>query len=141
MNNKKTTTKCHSIRRLLESHPNVTWLAFLRESTRVDWGKLGDVIRQLDSTKVSTRAVLIKAREGYDPRDPVTSFLYLSLSTPSDPSGFLFLASFQEWFIGHELYDKEPTIVHHFAFHHDPSAFKYPAIEAGVLLSQPVLKR
>lgn len=48
---------------------------------------------------------------------------------------------YQEWFIGHELFDREATIVHHFAFHHDPSSFKYPLLEAGVVLSRPAIKR
>jgi hypothetical protein len=50
-------------------------------------------------------------------------------------------SNFQEWFIGRELCDKEPTIVHHFAFHHDPSVFKYPLGEAGIILSWPTVKR
>jgi len=47
----------------------------------------------------------------------------------------------KEWFIGHELWDRDATIVHHFAFHDDPSAFKYPLLDAGFLLSIPLLKR
>lgn len=52
-----------------------------------------------------------------------------------------FSTNLQEWFIGRELFDKEPTIVHHFAFHHDPSAFKYPLGETGILLSWPAVKQ
>lgn len=47
----------------------------------------------------------------------------------------------KEWFIGHELWDDDATIVHHFAFHQDPSAFKYPLLDAGFLLSAVLLKR
>jgi len=47
----------------------------------------------------------------------------------------------KEWFIGHELWDDDATIIHHFAFHEDPSAFKYPLLDAGFLLSAALLKR
>lgn len=53
-------------------------------------------------------------------------------------NGFYFS---KEWFIGHELWDDDATIVHHFAFHQDPSAFKYPLLDAGFLLSAVLLKR
>ena len=47
----------------------------------------------------------------------------------------------QEWFIGHALFDAEASIVHHFAFHHEPASFKFPHLEAGIVVSQPVLRR
>ena len=52
----------------------------------------------------------------------------------------LFIRS-QDWFIGHQLFDNDATITHHFAFHDNPKAFKYPHLDAGVLLSRPVLRR
>lgn len=63
-----------------------------------------------------------------------SALLFFSLFTHS-------ICFIQEWFIGHELFDREATIVHHFAFHHDPSSFKYPLLDAGVLLSWPAVKR
>nr|CAH0102695.1 unnamed protein product [Daphnia galeata] len=83
--------------KIVELHPNGTWLVIVQESTRINWSELVD------------------------------------LTTSFDPD--------KEWFIGRELCDKEPTIVHHFAFHHDPSVFKYPLGEAGIILSWPTVKR
>ncbi|KAI9553575.1 hypothetical protein GHT06_021495 [Daphnia sinensis] len=83
--------------KLVELHPNATWLVILQETTRINWTELVDLTQRFDPDK--------------------------------------------EWFIGRELFDKEPTIVHHFAFHHDPSAFKYPLGETGMLLSWPAVKR
>ena len=54
---------------------------------------------------------------------------------------FFFPLFNKEWFIGHELWDDDATIIHHFAFHEDPSAFKYPLLDAGFLLSAALLKR
>ncbi|EFX70449.1 hypothetical protein DAPPUDRAFT_61357, partial [Daphnia pulex] len=83
--------------RIVELHPNATWLIIVQESTRINWSELVDLTQDFDPDK--------------------------------------------EWFIGRQLYDREPTIVHHFAFHHDPSAFKYPLAEAGIILSWPTVKR
>lgn len=38
--------------RLLELHPNVTWLAFLKESTRADWTRLLELTSRFDPAKV-----------------------------------------------------------------------------------------
>ncbi|XP_049324905.1 beta-1,3-glucosyltransferase [Astyanax mexicanus] len=47
----------------------------------------------------------------------------------------------REWFLGRALYDKEATIIHHYAFSEEPSAFSYPDFTAGWALSCPLVKR
>ncbi|XP_070572833.1 beta-1,3-glucosyltransferase-like [Ptychodera flava] len=49
-----------------------------------------------------------------------------------DPSEF--------WFLGKELRDQAPSIIHHYRFHNDPSVFAFPDFEAGWLLSVPLLQ-
>ncbi|GAB6030051.1 beta 1,3-galactosyltransferase-like [Chamberlinius hualienensis] len=44
-----------------------------------------------------------------------------------------------EWFLGKALTDDEATIVHHFAFHENPTQFKYPDFAAGIVFSWPLL--
>ncbi|KAK2169117.1 hypothetical protein LSH36_12g16120 [Paralvinella palmiformis] len=39
----------------------------------------------------------------------------------------------KELFIGKGLRDREATIIHHFAFHENPSAFVYPDFSAGIV--------
>ena len=52
------------------------------------------------------------------------------------------LSSFwQELFIGHAIQDQQPVIIHHFAFHQDPSQFSFPDFAAGWALSVPLLNR
>ncbi|XP_013383275.1 beta-1,3-glucosyltransferase isoform X2 [Lingula anatina] len=46
----------------------------------------------------------------------------------------------KEQFLGKALRDSIPTIIHHFAFHDNPSSFAYPDFAAGFLLSQPLIK-
>ncbi|XP_013114966.2 beta-1,3-glucosyltransferase [Stomoxys calcitrans] len=46
----------------------------------------------------------------------------------------------QPLFLGHPLYDREPTIIHHFAFFENPKWFPYPMLRAGVVFSMPLLK-
>uniref|UniRef100_T1PKK8 Fringe-like glycosyltransferase domain-containing protein n=1 Tax=Musca domestica TaxID=7370 RepID=T1PKK8_MUSDO len=46
----------------------------------------------------------------------------------------------QPLFLGHPLYDREPTIIHHFAFFENPKWFPYPMLGAGVVFSLPLLK-
>ncbi|XP_061396343.1 beta-1,3-glucosyltransferase [Musca vetustissima] len=43
-------------------------------------------------------------------------------------------------FLGHPLYDREPTIIHHFAFFENPKWFPYPMLGAGIVFSRPLLK-
>ncbi|XP_002731684.1 beta-1,3-glucosyltransferase-like [Saccoglossus kowalevskii] len=43
------------------------------------------------------------------------------------------------WFLGKELRDQEPTIIHHYKFHNNPSVFAFPDLEAGWLLSVTLL--
>ena len=45
---------------------------------------------------------------------------------------------FQDWFIGHELRDKEPTIIHHFT---SPDKLTFPDFAAGVFLSMPLINK
>jgi hypothetical protein len=45
---------------------------------------------------------------------------------------------FQDWFIGHELKDKEPTIIHHFT---SPDKLTFPDFAAGVFLSMPLINK
>lgn len=47
----------------------------------------------------------------------------------------------EEIWIGHALHDTDATIIHHFAFHEDPTFFKYPYLGAGMVISIPLLKR
>ncbi|CAG9860838.1 unnamed protein product [Phyllotreta striolata] len=44
------------------------------------------------------------------------------------------------WF-GHALFDQTPTVIHHFAFHENPTIFKYPNVASGFAISFPLLKR
>lgn len=55
----------------------------------------------------------------------------------------LFLDNFkwQETYLGYSLYDREATIIHHFAFFRNPSEFHYPYVRAGVAFSVPLLNR
>jgi UDP-glucose:O-linked fucose beta-1,3-glucosyltransferase len=46
----------------------------------------------------------------------------------------------QELFIGRGLRDREPTIIHHFAFHENPSSFIYPDFSTCFILSFPLIK-
>ncbi|XP_073823069.1 beta-1,3-glucosyltransferase [Musca autumnalis] len=46
----------------------------------------------------------------------------------------------QPLFLGHPLYDREPTIIHHFAFFENPKWFPYPMLGAGIVFSMPLLK-
>ncbi|XP_071944108.1 beta-1,3-glucosyltransferase-like [Antedon mediterranea] len=58
--------------------------------------------------------------------------------------GLLQVLSNYNWnkkmFLGKALQDRNPTIIHHFRFHDDPSKFSYPDFEAGWLLSKPLFK-
>lgn len=47
----------------------------------------------------------------------------------------------KEWFLGKPLHDEESTIIHHYAFAENPSAFKYPDFSAGWALSMPLVNR
>lgn len=44
-------------------------------------------------------------------------------------------------FLGRGLQDRSATIIHHFAFFDDPSAFSYPDFAAGMALSVALVKR
>ncbi|KAL7046074.1 hypothetical protein ACKWTF_002467 [Chironomus riparius] len=43
--------------------------------------------------------------------------------------------------MGYSLYDREATIIHHFAFFRNPQQFHFPYIRAGVAFSIPLLNR
>lgn len=45
----------------------------------------------------------------------------------------------QNVWIGHTLYDREPTIIHHFAQH--AKRFRYPHMASGFAISVTLLKR
>ncbi|KAJ8256462.1 hypothetical protein COCON_G00186140 [Conger conger] len=47
----------------------------------------------------------------------------------------------KEWFLGRPLYDRESTIIHHYAFADNPSVFKYPDFAAAWALSLPLVNR
>ncbi|XP_035239625.1 beta 3-glucosyltransferase a [Anguilla anguilla] len=47
----------------------------------------------------------------------------------------------KEWFLGKPLYDRESTIIHHYAFADNPSVFKYPDFAAAWALSIPLVRR
>lgn len=47
----------------------------------------------------------------------------------------------EEWFLGRHLHDSEASIIHHYAFAEDPSAFGYPDPAAGWALSSALLHR
>ncbi|KAM9469491.1 beta 3-glucosyltransferase a isoform 1-T2 [Clarias gariepinus] len=47
----------------------------------------------------------------------------------------------KEWFLGKPLHDDESTIIHHYAFAENPSAFKYPDFSAGWALSMTLVNR
>jgi hypothetical protein len=47
----------------------------------------------------------------------------------------------QETFLGFPLFDRDATIIHHFAFFNNPSSFHYPYVRAGVAFSVPLLHR
>jgi len=47
----------------------------------------------------------------------------------------------QKLFIGRALHDQEPTIIHHFAFHEDPSSFTYPDFMSCFLMTFSLLQR
>uniref|UniRef100_A0A182NLJ7 Fringe-like glycosyltransferase domain-containing protein n=1 Tax=Anopheles dirus TaxID=7168 RepID=A0A182NLJ7_9DIPT len=45
----------------------------------------------------------------------------------------------EKLFLGYPLYDREATIIHHFAFFKNPSGFLYPYLRAGVALTVPLV--
>ncbi|XP_058061833.1 beta-1,3-glucosyltransferase [Anopheles bellator] len=45
----------------------------------------------------------------------------------------------EKLFLGYPLYDREATIIHHFAFFKNPSGFRYPYVRAGVALTVPLV--
>ncbi|XP_074842264.1 beta-1,3-glucosyltransferase isoform X2 [Carettochelys insculpta] len=47
----------------------------------------------------------------------------------------------KEWFLGKALYDEESTIIHHYAFAENPTAFKFPDFAAGWALSIPLVNK
>ncbi|KAJ7387327.1 fucose metabolic process [Desmophyllum pertusum] len=47
----------------------------------------------------------------------------------------------KEMFLGHAIQDKQAAIIHHFAFHQDPSQFSFPDFAAGWAVSVPLLNR
>ncbi|XP_046717988.1 beta-1,3-glucosyltransferase isoform X5 [Silurus meridionalis] len=47
----------------------------------------------------------------------------------------------KEWFLGRALHDTAATIIHHYAFSEDPTAFNYPDFAAGWALSCSLVKR
>lgn len=49
--------------------------------------------------------------------------------------------NFQEKWYGHALRDKEPTIIHHFAFPKNPSVFKYPNVASGIVMTTALVKK
>ncbi|XP_017773923.1 PREDICTED: beta-1,3-glucosyltransferase, partial [Nicrophorus vespilloides] len=46
-----------------------------------------------------------------------------------------------EVFLGYALHDREPSIIHHFAFYEDPTSFKYPNLASGFAISTALLLR
>lgn len=73
-------------------------------------------------------------------KDPLTLLKPLKLLR-----GIYHICSFvifhQEMFLGHAIQDEQPAIIHHFAFHQDPSQFSFPDFSAGWALSVPLLNR
>ncbi|NXW16454.1 B3GLT glucosyltransferase, partial [Circaetus pectoralis] len=47
----------------------------------------------------------------------------------------------KEWFLGKALYDEESTIIHHYAFAENPTAFTFPDFAAGWALSIPLVNK
>ncbi|KAK4875404.1 hypothetical protein RN001_011826 [Aquatica leii] len=47
----------------------------------------------------------------------------------------------KEIWLGHAIQDREATIIHHFAFFEDPSAFKYPNAASGFAISAALMER
>ncbi|XP_050079003.1 beta-1,3-glucosyltransferase [Anopheles maculipalpis] len=45
----------------------------------------------------------------------------------------------EKLFLGYPLYDREATIIHHFAFFKNPSSFLYPYLRAGIALTAPLV--
>lgn len=52
---------------------------------------------------------------------------------------FSFVSPFKYLWLGHALYDHEPTIIHHFAQH--TKKFKYPNVASGFVISAPLVQR
>ena len=48
---------------------------------------------------------------------------------------------FQEYLLGHALQDHQATIIHHYAFHDNPTVFSYPDLGAGIILSNALYRR
>lgn len=44
-------------------------------------------------------------------------------------------------FLGYPLYDRSATIIHHFAYHDNPSEFLYPHLSSGIIMSRDILHR
>lgn len=47
----------------------------------------------------------------------------------------------EEIWIGHGLYDREASIIHHFAFSKNPEQFKYPSFASGFAMTTTLLQR
>lgn len=43
-------------------------------------------------------------------------------------------------FLGRPLIDQRPTVIHHYAFHENVEAFRYPDFASGFVLSMPLIK-
>ncbi|GLH10449.1 Uncharacterized protein GBIM_15415 [Gryllus bimaculatus] len=43
--------------------------------------------------------------------------------------------------VGHAIYDREATIIHHFAFFENPQHFKYPSFASGFAMTSTLLRR
>lgn len=47
----------------------------------------------------------------------------------------------KEYLLGHALQDHQATIIHHYAFHDNPTVFSYPDLGAGIILSNALYRR
>ena len=74
---------------------------------------------------------------------PVSKIKYtpLVLTTISNSRSLKSFAPFQDLFLGHAIQDTQAAIIHHFAFHDDPSQFSFPDFAAGWAISSSLLKR
>lgn len=93
---------------LSDKFPNTKWFFFCLENTVIQLAKLLNVLGKFDASQVSCIFVVFFKKK--------IRFILNNLFT-------------QNIWIGHALYDHEPTIIHHFA--KNIKKFKYPLMATG----------
>lgn len=130
--------------------PHTRWFVLCEASSMVNLGKLLSSLDVEDDTKVRTkliwkfsicRMLAISFQKFINLNFWVETKLKLFLLYCENALKTFLLKYLQEVYLGFPLFDRDATIIHHFAFFHNPSTFHYPYVRAGVAFSIPLLNR